>query len=75
MSSPYLDRKAASDYIRSQGFRCAPATLAKMATVGGGPVFRKFSRSVVYTRDELDEWILSRLSPPKANTADRENKP
>jgi hypothetical protein len=65
----YFDRKKAAEYVRDQGLPCAPATLAKMATVGGGPVFRKFSRSVVYTQDDLDEWILKRLSDPKSSTA------
>lgn len=65
----YFNRREASEYIREQGLPCAPATLAKMATVGGGPIYRKFSRNVVYTREDLDAWILSRLSAPKTNTA------
>lgn len=34
----------------------APATLAKLRCVGGGPVFAKFGRAVVYDRTDLEAW-------------------
>ena len=70
MFKEYLNRIEAATYVRSQGLPCAPATLAKLATMGGGPTFRKFSRNVVYSPKDLDDWISSRLSEPKRNTAD-----
>jgi hypothetical protein len=44
--------------------------LAKLATIGGGPIYRKFGRIVVYTTDDLDAWALSRLSRPMASTSE-----
>ena len=35
----------------------ANATLAKFRCLGGGPVFTKLGRTVVYTRADLDEWL------------------
>jgi len=54
-----------------KGLPCAPSMLSKLATIGGGPKFRKFSRNVVYLPSELDEWICSRLSGPKSSTCDQ----
>lgn len=69
MDKEYLNRRDAAAYVRNQGFPCAPSTLAKLATIGGGPKFRKFSRNVVYSPIDLDDWILSRLSELKSNTS------
>lgn len=69
MEKEYLNRREASAYIRAKGLPCAPSTLAKLATIGGGPNFMKFSRNVVYTPAALDDWVENRLSGPKPNTA------
>ena len=66
----YLKRPEASDYVKDKGLPCSPASLCTWATTGGGPPFRKFGRNVVYTTDDLDAWIDSRLSGPKASTCD-----
>jgi hypothetical protein len=49
--------------------RCAEQTLAKYATQGCGPEFRRYVRDVVYAVDKLDEWALSRLSKPLRSTS------
>ena len=38
--------------------------LAKMRLYGGGPVFLRAGRSILYRREDLDKWLvsLSRLS-------------
>ena len=69
MEKDYLNRREAAAYVRAKGLPCAPSTLAKLATIGGGPHFRKFGRNVVYTGDVLNAWISERLSDPKPNTA------
>ena len=38
----------------------APATLAKLRCIGGGPVFAKFGRAVVYDRTDLDAWCAQK---------------
>lgn len=36
--------------------RLMPNTLEKMRVYGGGPVFRKHGRNVLYRRADLDAW-------------------
>jgi hypothetical protein len=58
-----LRRKAAAAYIRdTHGQPCAAKTLAKLASVGGGPAFRKAGKYPLYEPDDLDIWALARLS-------------
>lgn len=54
-------RGSAGQYlVHKYGFG-APATLAKLAVVGGGPPFRKAGRIPLYEEDGLDEWARSRI--------------
>jgi hypothetical protein len=48
----------------------APNTLAKLAVIGGGPIFRRIGRVPLYLTDDLDEWVASKLSPPMGSTSD-----
>jgi hypothetical protein len=66
-----LRRKAASDYLREiHGLERAPSTLAKLAVIGGGPVFRRAGRIPLYSADDLDDWAISLLSPPMRSTSE-----
>jgi hypothetical protein len=66
-----LRRSEASEYLSSKwGIKFAPSTLAKLACIGGGPVFEHFGRWPLYTQDELDGWVRERLSEPKRSTSD-----
>jgi hypothetical protein len=57
-----LRRAEAAQYIRvAYGIPCSPATLAKYACRGGGPVFRKAGKFPIYYRDDLDAWAKARL--------------
>lgn len=67
--SKYLQRTEAASYVSERGLPLSPKTLQKWATVGGGPVFRKFGSRVVYTPEDLDAWISTRLSSPRASTS------
>ena len=40
-------------------------------TASGGPKYHKFGRMVRYTREAVDEWLASRLSPEKSNSLDK----
>ena len=45
----YLRRRAAAEYLREQrGIPCSEKTLAKLACIGGGPVYRLFGRIPLY---------------------------
>ena len=66
----FLSRKEAAAYLKERGLPVAPATLAKYAVVGGGPVFQLFGRLPRYTVEELDRWAQSRLSAPQRHTSE-----
>ncbi len=67
---PGLDRKAAAAFLKNQGYPVEPTTLAKLASVGGGPVFEKFGRKPLYTKPNLIAWVRSKLSGPLRSTSD-----
>lgn len=54
-SSPYLTNEEAAAWLK-----LAPSTLEKHRTIGGGPKFRKFGRSVRYTIQDLEAWSQAR---------------
>lgn len=70
MRHQYLDRREAAVYINSRGLTYSATTLQKLATVGGGPVYRRFGNRAVYTTADLDAWIEQKLSPPRASTSE-----
>ena len=70
MDAPYLRRDRAAEYLQTNyGFGTA-ATLAKLAVIGGGPIFQKIGRWPVYTAADLDTWAVSRMSAPGRSTAE-----
>jgi hypothetical protein len=71
MSTPtLLRRRDASRYLRERyGFPYAPQTLAKLACIGGGPRFMKWGRWPVYSPDDLDAWVASKLTGPLESTS------
>jgi hypothetical protein len=71
----FLRRKAASEYLRdTHGLDRAPSTLAKLAVVGGGPIFRRAGRFPLYSTDDLDGWAVSLLSGPMRTTSEGRQK-
>jgi hypothetical protein len=67
-----LDRREASQYLLEKyGIRRSPGTLAKLATVGGGPLFRKVNRAVIYDLAALDEFAGAITSAPIRTTSDK----
>jgi hypothetical protein len=70
-SARFLRRKQAADHIsRVWGIPISPRTLAKLAVVGGGPMFRKAGRFPMYEPADLDAWIERRLGPKRTSTSD-----
>jgi len=70
-SSPRLRRMEACVYLKQvHGIDRAPATLAKLATIGGGPRFESANRIPLYRPSELDRWARALLSPLKESTSD-----
>ena len=66
-----LRRAEASHYLKEQhGLDYKPNTLAKLFTIGGGPLVRKSGRVPLYETASLDEWAESKLSPPVRSSAE-----
>jgi hypothetical protein len=55
-----MDARAASTHLDALGYPTAPATLAKLRCVGGGPRFIRFGRSIRYRPSALADWIAQR---------------
>jgi hypothetical protein len=55
---------------RKAGLDRAPSTLAKLAVIGGGPIFRRAGRVPLYSPEDLDAWAESLLSPPMRSTSE-----
>lgn len=69
---PRLRRKEAAAYLfETHGVPVAVATLAKMATVGGGPSITYFGRIPLYDLGHLDEWARQKLGRPVSSTSER----
>ncbi len=60
----FVSRKGASAYLLEEwGITRTPKTLAKYATLGGGPHFRKDGKQTLYDPADLDIYAASILSP------------
>jgi hypothetical protein len=67
----FLRRNEAGAHVREKwGIPCSTAWLAKLATVGGGPIFRKAGRFPIYAASDLDAWARSRISAPVSSTSE-----
>jgi hypothetical protein len=65
----FLGRGEAAQYLKNKYGFGATQTLAKLACIGGGPIFQKYGRHPVYTQENLDAWAAARMSGPLTNTS------
>jgi hypothetical protein len=61
MTREYLRRPEAALYLKERYGAGSPRTLAKLATIGGGPIYTKLGQIVLYRPADLDEWARSRM--------------
>lgn len=67
----FMRREEAANYVRSSwSMPCSPAWLAKLASVGGGPRFRKAGRYPLYEAADLDRWAEARLTESVGSTSE-----
>lgn len=69
MTEKYFVREEAAGEIRQRGIPCTKGTLAKLASIGGGPVYRVFGKNALYTLADINEWIDRKISAPRASTS------
>ena len=66
-----MRRKMASEYLLDEhGVSLSPATLAKLASIGGSPPFYKDGPFPKYDRDGLDTFAVARLGRLRTSTSD-----
>jgi hypothetical protein len=68
-NKPYLTRSESAQHLSEAGYPIRPKTLAKLASIGGGPVFRKFGHRVLYDSKDLLEWAEKRAGPLRESTS------
>lgn len=66
----FLRRKAAGEYLKQKFGFGSEKTLAKLACVGGGPIFRKAGPAALYVTDDLDAWALAKIGEPQCSTSE-----
>jgi energy-coupling factor transporter ATP-binding protein EcfA2/predicted DNA-binding transcriptional regulator AlpA len=62
--NPMLSTRDAARYVG-----LAVQTLAELRVTGGGPLYHKLGRKVLYEQSELDRWIASRKRRSTSDTA------
>ena len=66
----FYTKKQASDFLTNElGLPTSDKTLSKLITCGGSPVYQKFGRRVLYTKEHLIDWANSKLSKPRYNSS------
>jgi hypothetical protein len=70
----FLRRKDAAQYLRQKYGFSSEKSLSKLASVGGGPEFRRVGQGqrciVLYEPSALDAWAQSKIGPPRLNTSE-----
>jgi hypothetical protein len=66
----FLRRKEAAGYLCAKYGFGAARTLAKGAVTGDTPAYRKAGKIVLYTREALDAWAMSKIGPLRRSTSD-----
>jgi len=65
----YLSLLETSEYINRLGLQVSKNTLQKWATTGGGPTYRRFGKRAVYLVSDINAWVASKLSSPRASSS------
>ena len=69
-----LRRRPTAEALTAAGYPVRAATLATLATRGGGPPYRLFGRVPLYRWGDAVEWAQSRLSDPCHNTSEQDSR-
>ena len=69
-----LRRRPTAEALTAAGYPVRAATLATLATRGGGPPYRLFGRVPLYRWGDAVEWAQSRLSEPCRSTSEQDSR-
>jgi hypothetical protein len=62
-------RREIAAMLTEMGFKTSPKTLAKLASIGGGPEYQVFGNKAIYRPSKALEWAQNRLSAPRRSTS------
>jgi hypothetical protein len=66
-----LNPQRASEYLHERyGIQRSPRTLANKRSRGGGPIYHRVGKSVLYAEKDLDSYAKKLLGKPVRNTAE-----
>jgi hypothetical protein len=65
-----MRRQPFAQALTEEGYPTSPATLATMATRGGGPPYELYGRIPLYRWGPGLKWAESRLSAPRRSTSE-----
>jgi hypothetical protein len=65
-----LRRRQTAEALTAAGYPIRPATLATMASRGGGPPYRLFGRAVLYRWGNALAWAEARTTAPRCSTSE-----
>ena len=65
-----LSRRDAAARARECGLLCSEAFLANLASEGAGPYYRLVSGRAIYLPQDVDAWVISRISGRVRRAAD-----
>lgn len=69
--SAFLRRHAAAEYLHVKwGIPCSKKTLAKLACIGGGPIYTLYNRTPLYAHADLDIFAEAKLSKRVRSTSE-----
>ena len=67
---PAIPGLAEAGFLTNESVFALTELPARLAVIGGGPVFRKAGRYPLYEPSELDRWAEARIGPPQRSTSE-----
>lgn len=63
IKTDYITEKELSSYLTNEcGLPTSKKLLEKLRAQGKAPAFRKWGRTTVYARHDVDEWVRTKLT-------------
>lgn len=69
MDEVMQDRREIAATLTAMGFKTSPKTLAKLASIGGGPEYHTFGNRTLYKPSKAIAWAKGKLSAARASTS------
>lgn len=70
-TTAYMTRREVPAFLAKLGYPITHKYLGKLASVGGGPIYRMFGNRALYTPEDVLAWIETRTSAPVTCAAQR----